>query len=60
MISIILKPVKKKKNLIFHIVVSSKPTGNTKRWEEKIGYYNPIPDNWGNKYVWLNIDKYLY
>ena len=60
MIYIKLKPVKNKKNLLFHIIVGSKPTGNTKRWEEKLWYYTPMPDSWGNKYLWLDIDKYLY
>ena len=60
MISIILKRVsKKKKKLIYHIIVIS-TISSKKKIIEKIGYYKPVSDFWQNKYLFIDIDKFLY
>lgn len=43
MITIKLKRISIKKKLIFHLIVVSKISANTK-FLEKIGYYKPISD----------------
>jgi len=60
MIFIRLKRVlSNKKQLIFHIVVESTVSSNRK-FIEKIGYYKPKSDFWGNRYLFIDIDKFLY
>ena len=59
MISIQLKKTSNKKKSIFHIIVVSSISSKNK-FIEKIGYYKPNSDFWGNKYIYLDIDKLLF
>ena len=44
----------------YHIVVANARTARNSKPIEKIGTYNPIPDESGNKLINLNFDRVKY
>ncbi|KAI7849209.1 30S ribosomal protein S16 [Circinella umbellata] len=44
----------------YHIVVANARTARNSKPIEKVGTYNPIPDEAGNKVVNLNFDRVKY
>ncbi|KAI9469984.1 MAG: 30S ribosomal protein S16 [Benjaminiella poitrasii] len=50
-----------RRNLPFyHIVVANARTARNSKPIEKIGTYNPIPDETGNKFINLNFERAKY
>ncbi|GAA5799641.1 30S ribosomal protein S16 [Helicostylum pulchrum] len=50
-----------RRNLPFyHIVVANARTGRNAKPIEKIGTYNPLPDDAGNKMINLNFERVKY
>ncbi len=61
MISIRLKKNSSQKNLTFSIIViDSTKSAKSNKFKEKIGFYQPLVDNWSNKYLFIDMDKLLY
>ncbi|KAI8365541.1 30S ribosomal protein S16 [Blakeslea trispora] len=44
----------------YHIVIANARTGRNSKPIEKIGTYNPIPDETGSKLINLNFDRAKY
>ena len=60
MIQIRLKKISSKKKLIYYIVVTKRHTSITRGFIEKIGFYTPHSNKINNKYVFVDVDRFLH
>lgn len=61
MLVVRLKKISLKKNVSYHIVISSKEIApKSKKFLEKVGYSKPLVDKWANKYVFLDSTRLLF
>ena len=60
MIQIRLKKISSGKKLLYYIVVVNRHHSITRGFIEKIGFYTPHPNKLNNKYVFIDVDRFLH